>query len=181
MTRDKHPTGQRLSRDEWIEKALEIVINEGSDVLTINQLVQKLGVSRGSFYWHFKNMDDFIRQLIAYWLGALTKRVSIETTLSTESAEESLISLATHIVSDRLSRYDIALRAWATHNPLVMQGVKKADNFRLNHVRFEGDELEMRARTFVVYYSSEGSQLVSLSRKQKLRHIKLRHALLMKP
>lgn len=186
--RIKKVTSQRLSRDEWIEKALDVLMTEGGSVLTIDNLVKELGVSRGSFYWHFKDRTDFVRHLVDYWLEIFTKEVTVEISELKETAEKRLLSLATHIVSDRLTRYDIAIRAWAAYDPVATRGVKKVDEFRLNYVRslfsqlgFEGEQLEMRTQTFVVYYSLETSLIVRLTRKQQLKQIKLRHTLLIKP
>ena len=178
---------QRLSRDEWLGRALEALANEGGGVLTIDELVQRLGVSRGSFYWHFKDRTDFVRQLVDYWSVLFTRGVAQETNQSEGSARERLLSLMERIVSDRLARYDIAIRAWASHNQVAARGVKKVDEFRLSYVRslfeemgFTGEELDMRTRTFVVFYSLEPGLYVDISRKDQLKQLKLRHALLTK-
>ena len=181
----KTVASQRLSRGEWLGSALEAVAKEGGGVLTIDELVQRLGVSRGSFYWHFKDRTDFVRQLVGYWSELFTQEVAKETDQSKGKAEERLISLAEHIVSGRLARYDIAIRAWALHDPVAARGVKKVDEFRLKYVRslfedmgFEGEELETRTRTFVVFYSLEPGLFVGISRKEQLRQLILRHRLL---
>ena len=179
---------QRLSRNEWLGRALDALAKEGGSVLTIDELVQRLGVSRGSFYWHFKNRADFARQLVDYWSEFFTQGVSQETNELEGSAKERLLSLMERIVSDQLTRYDIAIRAWASRNRIAARGVKKVDEFRLSYVRslfdemgFKGEELEMRTRTFVVFYSLEPGLFVDISRKDQLKQLKLRHALLTKP
>jgi AcrR family transcriptional regulator len=53
---------QNLSRDEWLEKALIVVSREGGAKLRINNPVTEVGVTKGSFYWHFKSRDDFRSQ-----------------------------------------------------------------------------------------------------------------------
>ena len=179
---------QRLSWDEWLGRALEALANEGGGVLTIDELVQRLGVSRGSFYWHFKDRADFVRKLVDYWSERFTRGVAQETNESEGSAKERLFSLMEPIVSDQLTRYDIAIRAWASHNQIAARGVKKVDEFRLSYVRslfeemgFKGEELNMRTRTFVVFYSLEPGLFVDISHKDQLKQLELRHALLTKP
>lgn len=178
---------RRLSREDWLSKALKFVANDGGEVLAIDKLVVKLGVSRGSFYWHFMDRTDFVNQLVDYWAQMFTMAIADEISQSNESAEKRLLLLANKILSLRLARYDVAIRSWAVHDPVAMRQVKKVDKFRFNYVRslfseagFEGDDLEMRTQTFVVFYSMESGLSVSLSRKKKLELVKLRHALLTK-
>ena len=57
----------RLTKDEWLAQALDTLSKRGKSRLTIDSLVAKLGVTKGSFYWHFENRADFIQQLMEYW------------------------------------------------------------------------------------------------------------------
>ena len=178
----------RLNRDEWLARALEVLAKAGGSVLTIDTLVQRLGVSRGSFYWHFKDRTDFVRQLIDYWSVIFTQSIAEQTGQLEGDAEDRLLTLMESIVRDRLTRYDMAIRAWASHDPVAARSVKKVDEFRLGYVRslfeemgFKGEELEMRTRTFVVFYSLEPGLFAGISRKEQLKQLKLRHALLTRP
>jgi AcrR family transcriptional regulator len=62
-----NPEHHRLSRDEWLEQALEVTSRKPHGKLRIHELVKHLGVTRGSFYWHFKDREDFVRSLGEYW------------------------------------------------------------------------------------------------------------------
>ena len=57
----------RLSKEEWLARALEVLGKKGAGELTIESLARHLGVTKGSFYWHFRDRADFFRQLIEYW------------------------------------------------------------------------------------------------------------------
>ncbi len=107
--------------------------------------------------------------------GPIRREVSREVADAREDAEEGLLRLAELIVSRRLARYDIAVRAWALHDPVAARGVRKVDEYRLQIVRslfeemgFAGEELETRARTFVVYYSLELGLFSRMFRKDQL-------------
>ena len=178
----------RLTKDDWLARALDALAKEGASVLTLDALVRRLGVSRGSFYWHFTDRTDFVRQLVKYWSVVFTEGVSEKIQALDGSPEERLLSLMERIVCDRLTRYDIAIRTWASQDTTAKRSVKQVDQFRLEFVRslfreigFEGQELEMRTRTFVVYYSLEPALFSTISRKQKLSQIKLQHRLLTTP
>ena len=183
--RTKKAENGRLGQEDWLAGALEAIAREGGGVLTIEKLVARLGVSRGSFYWHFRDRADFVRQLVDYWAELFTREVSREITETREDAEQGLLRLAEFIVSRRLARYDIAVRAWALHDPLAARGVRKVDEYRLQIVRslfeemgFAGEELETRARTFVVYYSLELGLFSRMSRKDQLAQVRRRHRML---
>jgi len=60
-------TGQRLTREDWLENALTVLSRKGRAGLRIEGLSAALGVSRGSFYWHFKDRGDFVHALLEYW------------------------------------------------------------------------------------------------------------------
>ena len=57
----------KLSREDWIIKSLDILSEKGVVRLNIDQLVEWIGVSKGSFYWHFKNRNEFIKSVFEYW------------------------------------------------------------------------------------------------------------------
>jgi hypothetical protein len=91
-------------------------------------------------------------------------------------------------VRNRLDRYDFPIRAWASHDPATARMVRRVDKYRLDYLRalfaemgFEGEELEMRTRTFVVYHSLQSGLFVGISRKEQLKQLRLRHALLTRP
>ena len=56
----------RLAKADWLEKALQILAFEGVTKLTIDPLVKEIGVTTGSYYWHFKNRADYIQCLAEY-------------------------------------------------------------------------------------------------------------------
>ncbi len=48
----------RLASEDWTDAALEVLRTQGRAGITINTLCDHLGVTRGSFYWHFADLDD---------------------------------------------------------------------------------------------------------------------------
>ena len=57
-------TPARLSREEWLARALEVLGKNGAGQLAVESLARQLGVTKGSFYWHFRDRADVFRQLI---------------------------------------------------------------------------------------------------------------------
>ena len=52
---------KRQSTADWEEAALQAVAANGLDALSIPELARTLGVTKGSFYWHFRSLRDLIR------------------------------------------------------------------------------------------------------------------------
>ena len=175
----------RLSIDEWLGAALEALANYGPEVLTIEKLCKHLGVSRGSFYWHFKNRDDFIKKLVQYWDTRLTNSIAETTQLVQEDPSQTLMFLMDLITETNAGRYDIPIRSWAATNPHAAAAVKQTDTTRYNFVKslfsgigFSGDELEIRVRAFVVYFSMERALTIEEKPKERKRRLTLLHQLL---
>jgi AcrR family transcriptional regulator len=178
----------RLNRKKWLELALDILIKEGNTKLRIDHLVQCMGVTKGSFYWHFKDRDDFILSLVEYWAKVSTISVVEHMKQVQGNAEERLLELMQFIVINDLTRYDIAVRAWALMEPQVAYIVRETDKRRLNFIHdlfaemgFEGKEGEMRARTLVTFYAMEHGLLVKKAEEERLELMQLRHAMLTRP
>lgn len=147
---------QRLSREEWLSQALDYLAQEGKAKLTIDKLVGALGVTKGSFYWHFRDRDDFQQSLVKYWDNRYTQVVAERVEQLSGSSNDRLLAIMEIVCKDDLARYDIAVRAWAAQEPSVAMLVRSVDESRLRFVRslfaemgFRGTELDMRARSFV--------------------------------
>ena len=179
---------QKLTRDAWLDRALEALAQHGEGVLTIDTLVRRLGVSRGSFYWHFKDRTDFLRQLVEYWFTAYTQIAAQRLENAGGTAQERLLMLMEQIVKRQLGRYDIAIRAWAAHDGSASRTVRKADRFRMEYVQslfsemgFAGDELALRTRAFVVYLSMESGISQKMPKQSQVSQLEQLHAFFCRP
>ena len=64
-----------LTASDWAEAALQLIAESGLGALTVSRLAGRLGVTKGSFYWHFKGRDD----LLAAALGRWQQRATLDT------------------------------------------------------------------------------------------------------
>jgi AcrR family transcriptional regulator len=118
----------RLTRDDWVTAGIESLEKHGFLAVRADALARRLGVSRGSFYWHFKDVAAFERALLDRWrdmvLGAL------DTPLAED--ESRLDRFRTIMRRSLLSkrRLETAFRAWATVNPRVRSALRRVDTSR---------------------------------------------------
>ena len=55
------------ARRDWLEAGMAILEELGAEALTIETLTNRLSVTKGSFYHHFKNYQDFKEHLLAFY------------------------------------------------------------------------------------------------------------------
>jgi AcrR family transcriptional regulator len=56
-----------LTASDWAEAALQLIAEKGLGALTISALAARLGVTKGSFYWHFTGREDLLASALARW------------------------------------------------------------------------------------------------------------------
>jgi AcrR family transcriptional regulator len=160
----KKTTATRLSREQWLERALDVLAKEGSGNLGIQYLSSALGVSRGSFYWHFRDRAAFVQALLDYWHEIHTVPIPALVNAGGGTPRVRFKRLCHAVVEQKLVRFDMPVRVWAAREPEVAALVARTDHYRLEFVRglfsemgFKGSELDIRARGLIAYLTMEGS------------------------
>ena len=115
----------KLSKEQWLGKALKIISRQNFGRLNIDRLVRDMGLTKGSFYWHFSNREDFIVQLIMYWDTVFTESVISHIENFTGNPKERLLELMMFVTRKQLSQYDFAIHALAQNEPKAFVLVKK--------------------------------------------------------
>jgi len=175
-------SNDRLTRDNWLALALEILAQEGRAKIKIECIAERLGVTRGSFYAHFPDRRDFNNSIAVYWAETLTSKALANLRLNKGSAQERLLMLIQRVKDDDLPKYDIVMRAWALDEPLVAEQVERVDRERYEYIKslfaemgFTGNDLEMRTMIFQVYHSLSPALFGSLFEENRFKHEKIRH------
>jgi AcrR family transcriptional regulator len=104
----------RLTAQDWIDFALTTLAQEGFDALKADVLARKLGVSRGSFYWHFSDLGAFHARVIEHWRQRATEAIiaDLERYDSVEDRLETLVRRG--FGHDGI--LEIRMRSWADNN-----------------------------------------------------------------
>ena len=155
-------TKPRLRRQDWLEEALEALAEGGIHGVTVDALAQRLDVSRGSFYHHFKDRKDLTTEMLNFWEQKWTVEILDVVKALHRDGKESLRVLSELIRHRGAADYDSAVRAWALHSEDARVIVKEVDEMRIGFLRelfgeigFEGLDLENRARLYLFYSMSE--------------------------
>lgn len=174
---------QRFNREDWLALALDTLSKRGNSRLTIDRLVADLGVTKGSFYWHFENRADFIQKLLEYWAIKFTHDFIDQINALEGGANERLYGLMELLTTSDASQYDVAVRAWAAQEPAVAIVVRRVDMTRLGYIKslfrelgFEGDELTIRSRAFLYWTSFELALFAPMTKQESLNMLAQRYA-----
>ncbi len=120
------------TRETWLTAALEQLREHGPGGLAIDKIARRLGVTRGSFYHHFDNLDAFIEELPTYWMHQY-QPTPFEVIVEWEPKVEGWVRkvVCDYIPNMGRMRYDAAMRAWSqTHDP-ALRAVCEVDGARL--------------------------------------------------
>ena len=153
-----------LDRASWLDAAIEILGRSGIAAVSIVQLANNLGVTRGSFYHHFNNRDDLLQSMLDYWEKTWTIEVLEEIRALELSAEEKLQALVHSVRQQSAAIHDAPFRAWALYDPLARPSLERVDKIRLDYIRslfaeagFNGIDAENRARLLLHFEMSDSA------------------------
>lgn len=121
------PTTRRLSAGDYFDEGMRVLEDSGFPALTAAGLCERLGATRGSFYHHFENFDDFVDRFLDHW----EERYSRDLIARPESPDLwSQIDEQAGLAIGLPHAAEAALRAWATVNPRVAAAQRRVDELR---------------------------------------------------
>jgi len=129
----KKPQGKRLAPEDWIRAAIEALLAEGTTGLRIASLARRLGVTPGSFYWHFRDRGQFRSRVLQYWREQMLLRAAAAAELAGSGADQ-LRALPEILMNRSLPKLDLAMRRWAVEDPVVSTALARADGLRFRVV-----------------------------------------------
>ncbi|MFA7263638.1 MAG: TetR/AcrR family transcriptional regulator [Caulobacter sp.] len=160
----------RLTKADWIRHGLLTLAKHGPAGLKVGPMAEALKVSRGSFYWHFKDIADFRARLLQGWREVATDQVIQD--LDGTAAPDRFRRLMRRAFGMKLT-LERAVRAWAAEDRGVAAAVAAVDARRIGHIAallaasgVNAERAEQRA-TFL-YWAFLGQGLVSSRRHAAL-------------
>ncbi len=177
---------QRLGPHDWLVGALETLGREGVVGVNVENVARSMGVTKGGFYHHFEDKEEFINRLLEYWETELTDKIDAHLSHLHGKPAEQLLALLEFIAENETNRYDGSMRAWALHDERVATVVRRVDQKRLAYVRdlfrkmgFPAEQARIRSRMSYYYVVGEHTALAAeRTLESRLEDIKLRHELL---
>ena len=136
-TKNKTPRVQ-LDRNNWIETAIDVLARDGVAGLRVEVLAKRCGVTKGSFYWHFRDRQDLLTAILERWQEGRIRDIEKVTTV-TPGMEHERLHYAINVYGANRNRkgmqIELAIRDWARHDPLAAEVVEAVDLYRLECTR----------------------------------------------
>jgi AcrR family transcriptional regulator len=151
----------RLSIDDWVSAALELLAEEGPGGVKIDRLCVRLGVTKGSFYWHFTDLASFLTAVADRWGDERDARQATFAELEAIEPHERLRRIIAELADAHDWALERAVRDWARTDAAVAKRVEATDRWVFQAVRkiflelgFDAADADIRAKT--LFYAGVG-------------------------
>lgn len=175
---------RKYTREQWLKKALDVISGQDFGSIVIDNILASMRVTKGSFYWHFKDRNDFLEKLVTYWDESFTKNVMRHIGEMKGDADERLLELMMYVTRKRLARYDAAILSLAHNEPHISSQITDVFESRIDFVAslfaemgYKGLDLELRSRMVVTFMSQEQNILSQKPAKEQIKLIKKAYVL----
>jgi len=162
---------KKLTRRDWLKAAFRALTRHGPTAVKAETLARALSVSKGSFYWHFKDVAALRRAMIDLWLEEGTISVIKELESLPVPAAERLRRLVEISVSERSEPFggmklESAIRDWARYEPEVRSAAEQTDRKRLAYLeslfrKAGADEQQSNEKAALLYATLIGLQEIA--------------------
>jgi AcrR family transcriptional regulator len=174
----------KLGRQDWLNIGIQTLIEKGIEAVRVDPLAKLLNVTRGSFYWHFKNRDDLLEEILNEWEARNTKNIieQIEGLNSSPSAK--LLSLLEIAAKDD-NLLEKAIRVWSVNDARAVGAIARIDQQRLAYLQnlflqLGFSEIDSKVRAQIAYSVRLGWFVMASSSyaSERLTEIRLVHTIL---
>jgi AcrR family transcriptional regulator len=165
-----------LSRQIWLDTARQALIEEGTAGVEINKLAKRLGSSRSSFYWFFKDRAELLEELLQCWRHSGTLLFENILRARDLSGMDKYLAVTNLWIDEKDYKpdWDGAIRDWARISEVVRKVVHLVDQRRIavletifKEIGYAGKDAHIRAR--VMYYHQVGYYAMGVQESQRQR------------
>jgi AcrR family transcriptional regulator len=157
---------KRTSREDWISAGLTDLGEVGVNEVRVDRIAARLGVTKGSFYWHFKDRDEFLAAVVNGWETRCTENVISRVDASGLDPQGRARRLWSMTAGSPTIRAELAIRDWARRDEEVAATVGRIDDRRMRYTEalltdLHLPENEIPARALLVYSLLLGDHLIA--------------------
>lgn len=161
----------RLSVNDWLQAAFRALTKGGPSAIKAEAIARDLGVSKGSFYWHFENVPTLKSSMLSHWQEEATQAIITELDQVIDVPEDKLRQLVWISTSGRDTPYggqmaEAAIRDWARYDKAVSGVVALVDATRIGYVQglfsqCGNNKKQSKSNARILYSSLVGLQILS--------------------
>lgn len=124
----------QLAPESWVDAAIDVLASEGIAGLRIEVLAKRCGVTKGSFYWHFRDRQALLDAVLERWREGRIRDIE-KTTAGLPGAEVEQLHHVIEVYGANRNRkgmaIELAVRDWARHDAQAAAVVEAVDLYRL--------------------------------------------------
>ena len=153
----------QLSAEDWLDQGLKTLAKSGFTALKAEPLAKAMGVSRGSFYWHFADIGVYHAAILKHWREVAAEQVIADLEVEVAKHHDAVALLLRRAFSSTPA-LENAVRTWATVDAAARAAVQAIDQRRLGYIetllRQTGVAADVaRARAQILYWAFLGFAL----------------------
>ncbi len=151
---------KRLGKKQWIDFGLKTLATQGINAVRVEPMAAELQVTKGSFYWHFKNRNALLEEILSAWKGYATNDIITNVEEQGGDATQRIRCLFTTVLEGD-NRLDKEIRIWADSDNNVQTALRQIDQRRVTYLEDLFKELgftaiQATARARLVYHALIG-------------------------
>lgn len=124
-----------LTASDWTLAAAQRLASHGVDQVRVEPLAQHLGVSKGSFYWHFDNREALLTGILQMWESRGTEAIIAAVDASSPDPKARVNALITATFGPvQHDGIELGIRSWARHDPAAQAAAERVDTRRIDYV-----------------------------------------------
>lgn len=156
VTKNTKPS--KLNRDDWIQAAFNTLSESGVHAVRVETLAKRLGVTKGSFYWHFKSRQSLLEAVLEKW--RIEQRVMNRVEVVGGNAKTKMVNLLDSVPRtaprNNSGATELAVRSWAKNDQQAAETIATVDKERIDWVKKHFMEMgygsqAAEARAFLTY------------------------------
>lgn len=177
-------TNDSLTREDWITGAWEMLGDAGLDGVRVEPLARRLGVTKGSFYWHFRDRQELLDVLLDLWFSIWDDQMSPDID-GDGNAEERIWALFESVIRRTTRGQTVSLRLLSHKDPEIARRIDERDAQRLaflmqrlQEIGFSREEARVRGQVYQAIMTGEFLRNGGLPLKERIDRAHEYHLLL---
>lgn len=157
-----------LTEQDWVDAAIKILVEENVRGIRIDALCKMLGVTKGSFYWHFATRGDLLAAMLEHWRRRTT--LNVIRSLSGAGADprdkmRRLFGLPRRTKAPASAQVEASIRDWSRRAEMTRKAVQEVDEIRYRYIvqlyaEMGFDQAEARKRGYMAYCMLMGDSIL---------------------
>jgi len=132
----------KLSAADWEQAAIELIAEKGVQALAIEPLARRMGITKGSFYWHFSSRESLLEQALKRWEEHDSRNLS-RSLGEIDDPRDRLISFFRRVGKERLTHEVYSELCASSGHPQVRPVLERVANRRMAHLSAAFHEMGM--------------------------------------